>query len=638
MSVLPPSTALAAARSDARAVACFDPGACWRAWLVRACLAAAGIGVVGASSLAQVPPAGPAGSVAILPPAPPWDGASRKLVVPADDPWITPCEASGLERTPRYDDTIAWLRRLSDAAPELEMVSLGRSPEGRDIWMVVATHAGTFTPEALRASGKPLLCVQAGIHAGEIDGKDAGMMLLRDLSVRGTQRALLDGASFLFVPILNVDGHERFSAFSRINQRGPVECGWRTTARHLNLNRDYTKADAPETRAMLRALDTWAPDLYVDVHVTDGIDNQYDITFGYNGAHGHSPAIAAWLDGELAPALRRDLQAMGHIPGSLVFAVDGRDLSRGIFNWTAGPRFSNGYGDARHLPTVLVENHSLKSYSQRVLGTSVFLASALRTLGARGGELRAAVATDRARRPAEVVLDWKPPDSPPPPIEFLGVESRVVPSAISGGSRVEWTGKPVRLSVPCITASEPAARVRRPRAYWVPGIWSEVIERLAVHGIHMQRLEAQREVDVEVYRIADARLDSAAYEGRARVHARLELEKRRQTFSAGSVRVPTDQALGDLAVLLLEPESDDSFFQWGFVLEALQPSEYVEDYIMEPMAEKMLAESAELRQAFAAKLASDPKFAADSEARLRWFYRQTPFFDTEGQIYPVARE
>ncbi|MFP5247209.1 MAG: M14 family zinc carboxypeptidase, partial [Thermoanaerobaculia bacterium] len=216
---------------------------------------------------------------AILPPAIPWNGASRKLVVPANDPWITPSEKDQLRTTPRYDETVAYLKRLVAAAPQLKMVSLGKSGEGRDVWMVIASKERVFTPEGLRK--KPILFAQAGIHAGEIDGKDAGLMLLRDMTVRGTKRELLDGANFLFVPIFNVDGHERFNRFTRINQRGPEEVGWRTNARNLNLNRDYMKADSPEMHAMIRALDTWQPDLYVDLHVTDGADYQYDVTFGW---------------------------------------------------------------------------------------------------------------------------------------------------------------------------------------------------------------------------------------------------------------------------------------------------------------------------------------------------------------------
>ena len=391
-----------------------------------------------------------AASEAILPPLIPWEGKSRALVAAKDNPWITPAEKNDLRTTPTYDETVAWLRKLVAAAPELKMVSLGKSSDGRDIWMVIASREKRFTPEALRKGGKPTVFAQAGIHSGEIDGKDAGMMLLRDMTVGGTKRELLERANFLFVPIFNVDGHERASRFSRPNQRGPEVMGWRTTARNLNLNRDYAKADAVEMRHMLRALNQWQPDLYLDLHVTDGADYQYDVTFGFNGASGHSPAIAAWLEKTYTPAVTSDLNAAGHVPGVLDVPnwIDPLDWTKGIKNWTADPRFSNGYGDVRHLPTVLLEMHSLKPYDQRVLGTYVFLESTLRIAGNSAAELRAAIATDTKRRNPTIPLTWEDDAEAAETIEYRGVETRTAPSEIAGGVRLEFTGKPETATIP----------------------------------------------------------------------------------------------------------------------------------------------------------------------------------------------
>ena len=322
------------------------------------------------------------------------------------------------------------------AAPQRKRISLGKSPEGRDIWMIVAASEKESTPEALRKNGKPIILAQAGIHPGEIDGKDAGLMLLRDMTVRGTKRDLLEQANFLFVPIFNVDGHERASKFGRVNQRGPEMTGWRTTSKNLNLNRDYAKADTPEMEAMIRALNQWQPDLYLDLHVTDGADYQYDITFGFNGAGGHSPAIGGWLEKTFTPAVTNDLAAMGHIPGSTDTAnwIDPTDLSKGIRGWLSDPRFSTGYGDVRHLPTVLLENHSLKPYEQRVLGTYVFLESVLRTAAKNSAALRQAIVTDRAATAATIPLAWSlDPKATGETIEYKAIESRTRPSAISGG-------------------------------------------------------------------------------------------------------------------------------------------------------------------------------------------------------------
>jgi murein tripeptide amidase MpaA len=573
---------------------------------------------------------------AILPPAIPWNGASRALMLPASDPWVTPSEKTQLRTTPRYDETVAYLKRLVAASPNLKMVSLGKSPEGRDLWMVIASKEKAFTPEALRRTRKPVILAQAGIHAGEIDGKDAGLMLLRDMTVRGTKRDLLDGANFLFVPIFNVDGHERFSRYTRINQRGPEEGGWRTTAQNYNLNRDYMKADTLEMRAMLRAINTWQPDLYIDLHVTDGADYQYDITYGWNEEAGHSPAIAAWLRKTFRPDVDRALSAMGHIPGPLIFTDD--PLS-GIASGQTDPRLSNGYGDARQLATILVENHSLKPYDQRVLGTYVFLEQTLRTVAREAASLRSATETDKARRMENVPLSWRVPEGQvPEQVEALGIESRKTLSPISGGVRVEWLGKPAKTIAPFSRATEVEASVSRPRAYWIPSAWPEIIAALDLHGIPYERIAAPRDVDVTMLRLAEPKFGTSQFEGHVRVTATQKAEKRRERFAAGSVRVSTDQPLGTLAVLLLEPSAPDSLFQWGFLNSILSPTEYVEPYIMEPMAEKMLAEDPALAEEFQRKLETEPAFRGSPQQRLQWFYKKTPFYDERALLYPIARE
>ena len=574
---------------------------------------------------------------AVLPPEIPWKGKSLSLALAPADRWVTPAEQARFERTPRYDETIAYLKRLVAAAPELRLVSLGKSPDGREVWMVIASKERAFTPEGLRATGKPTLFAQAGIHAGEMDGKDAGLMLLRDMTVRGTKRALLDRANFLFVPILSVDGHERFSRYSRINQRGPVESGWRTNAQNLNLNRDYGKLDAPETRAVVAALGRWKPDLYLDLHVSDGLDHQYDVTHIFNGPHAWSPAVARWLEQRWVPRTSRDLEAMGHIPGPYLELME-TDPSKGVLGGLTAPiRFSQGYGNARHLPTVIVETHSLKPYAQRVLGTYVLLESTLALVGGEWKTLRQAVREDEAGRPTEVTLDWKD-SGKPGTITFKGIEFRVSDSPISGGQRVEWTGKPAEISVPLHRLDAAKATARRPAAYWVPAAAADVIERLAIHGIRMEPLATAREVDVEMDRFSDVTFESEPFEGRIRVTAKATPEKRLERFAPGSVRVPTDQPLGTLAMLLLEPASPDSFFQTGFFHWALQRAEYAEGYVMEPTAERMLAEDPALRAEFERALRDDPKLAASREQRLDWFYRRTPFFDERWRLYPVARE
>ncbi len=573
-----------------------------------------------------------------LPPAPAWDGASKSLLHGASDPWVTAFELDAdHDFSPNYVDTRAWFDRLDAASDLIRIEQFGVSPEGRPIYAVIASKDGaTFDP------AKPVLMIQAGIHPGEIDGKDAGMMLLRDMAFYGKD-ALLDRVNLILIPILSVDGHERASAYSRPNQRGPRIQGWRNTATNQNLNRDYLKLDQPEMRAVRGLIVKYRPDLYVDVHVTDGMDYQYDVTYGFNGEDGQfsrSPAASAWLDTVFKPAINAGLSAQGHIPGELVFGIDDQDPKKGLSDGGLGERFSNGWGAAAHVPTILIENHSLKPYEQRVLGTYVFVEDSLKLLAEKGSDLRAATASDIALRPAEIPANFVANPTPVSTRDFLGITYETYDSPASGRREIRWLGQadPEIWKLP-FYGSVPSLTLKRPTAYWVPATRADLIERLKIHGVRMETAPAARTVPVSMLRLIDPTLAPRANEGHVQATVKdVEVLRRDWTFPIGSVRVPTDQPLGDIVVLLLEPQSSESFFAWGLFPEVLSRVEYIEGYAIAPLAERMMAADPALKAEFEAKLAAEPDFAADAEARLAWFYERTPFYDDRYRLYPVGRE
>ena len=569
--------------------------------------------------------------VAPLPPTLAWHGISERLVVAPNDPWITPAEAANFAQTPSYAATRAYLDRLVAASPLLKIERFGFTAQGRELYAVRAAKPGP--------AAKPVLLTQAGIHSGEIDGKDAGLMLLRDIALRGKDD-LLDRADFLFVPIFNADGHERTSPYNRPNQRGPGNQGWRTTAQNLNLNRDYLKADTPEMRAMRGFLNRLDPALILDLHVSDGIDYQYDITFtfpGWAGSPSHSPAIGRWLDSRYRPTITNALTRAGHIPGLYIEAVDPRQLDKGALLSPDTPRYSTGYGELARQPTVLVETHSLKPYRQRVLGTYVLIEESLRLLGAEGDGLATAIATDLTSRPATTVLTWKPFAKPLFTIDaFKGVEQESYRSAASGGNEVRWLGRPVSRKVPVFIQS-PDFVATLPAAWWVPVTKPEVIALLKLHEIEFETIDAPRTMTLDMVRLADPKLGKPD-EGHIPLTAAYRHAARSETFPAGSVRVSSDQPLGLLAAAMLEPESPDSLLAWNFYPEILMRTEYIEGYVIAPLADRMLASDPALKTEFEARLAADPKFAADRDARLGWFYERTPYYDERFLLYPVGRE
>src|SRR5258705_4194442 len=212
--------------------------------------------------------------------------------LPSD--WQTHAERTNYRETPRYAETVAYAERLAGSSPLVEYRSFGKSGQGRDLPLLIASEGDTFNPEAARKAGKAVILIQSCIHAGEPDGKDAGLALLRDLAISKSLPGLLDHVVVLFIPIYNTDGHERSSAYNRINQNGPAEMGWRTTSSYQNLNRDYMKADTPETRAWLSLWNEWQPDLFIDCHVTDGADYRSNITYHFERHEGLDPEIVEW--------------------------------------------------------------------------------------------------------------------------------------------------------------------------------------------------------------------------------------------------------------------------------------------------------------------------------------------------------
>ncbi len=557
----------------------------------------------------------------------------------------TAAERSGYRITGRYDEVErlcrAYQRRWPDAVSCLE---IGRSPEGRPMLALAATRTGARTPAAARARGVPVVLFQGGIHAGEIDGKDAGFLALREMLEGRAARGALEAAIVLFVPVLNVDGHERFGAWNRPNQNGPAEMGWRTTAQNLNLNRDFCKADAPELRVLLELLLAWDPILYVDLHATDGAQFEHDVSViaepryaGDPGLHHQTAAILA----QLVARLRRH----GSLPVDFYPSLMQEDDPASGFKVDAyGPRFSTGYWALHNRFAILVETHSWKDYATRVRVTrNAVIALAEMTARQGAGWMRLARDADRrAERLGgqEVALDFDPDDHVTS-IEFRGYAYTREPSPISGGLATRYDPTvPQIWRVPLRDRVHATRVARAPAAgYVVPAAEAPwMAERLALHGIAFRRLTAgRRDVDAQAFRATAVTFGAAPFEGRTSAAIEGAWAAARIDVPAGSLFVPIAQPRARLVVTLLDPQGPDSYAAWGFFNRAFERKEYMERYVAEEIAAAMLASRPEVAAEFQRRLASDPAFAADPAARLDFFYRLHPSWDARHNLYPVLR-
>ena len=573
--------------------------------------------------------------------------------------WRTPAEASDYRTTPRYDETMAYLRRLASAAPrQLRVETFGRTGEGRDLVVIVASRDGVFDPAVLHRTNRPVVLIQNTIHAGEMDGKDSCLALLRDMVVTRKEADLLDRAVVVIIPIYNADGHERFGAYNRINQNGPEEAGWRTQARNLNLNRDYVKADAPETRAFLKLWNRWLPDFFVDDHVTDGADFVYDVTYNLDTGPDVFPALAAWQRDVLAPYLEESVTKSGHAIAPFVALRDDSDPSKGLALGPSPPRYATGYVILQNRPGLLVEMHMLKDYKTRVTGNYEMLRALLEVVNRDAVALvkmnrdadAATVAAGRSHDPrAEFPLRLEA-DSATQSFHYRTYRYRRELSEVSGAFRIEYTREPLEIDVPRPISLRVAKAVSPPAAYIVPAPWTPVIDVLAAHGLATRKTSRDWSGEVETYRCEGVNWQEAPFEGRQILFTPAESAgkpggspgacrpvRERLSFPAGSVVVPLDQRAAKAAVHFLEPEGPDSAMAWGFFNAIFEQKEYGEAYVLEKVAREMMAKDPRLRSEFESKVAADPEFAANPAARLGFFYRRSPWWDPRIGLYPVGR-
>jgi hypothetical protein len=570
--------------------------------------------------------------------------ATAALAAPPGGPLATEAERSGFLRTGRYAEVTELCEEFARRWPRaVRCESFGTTPEGRPLQLLVASTSGALTPAAARERGLPVVLTQGGIHAGEIDGKDAGFLLLRELLEGKAGKGLLEHQVLLFVPVFNVDGHERFGHWNRPNQRGPEQMGWRTTARNFNLNRDYVKADAPEMQAMLRLMQAWDPLVTVDLHATDGAQFEHDIAISvepfHSGDAGLRGAGRILREGTIAALAKQGALPLPFYPAFVEYDNPASGFADGV----ASPRFSTGYLPLRNRLAMLVETHSWKEYPRRVRLTRNTMLAVLALVGRHGADwLALAGAADQAGAKlggTRVPLDWKATDAART-IEFRGYAYTRTPSEVSGAlmTRYDET-RPQLWKIPLRDEVVPGLQVRAPRGgYLVPVAQADAVARwLERHGIEFRTLPAaQAARRVEAFQASAAEFAAASSEGRQRLTVQGEWRAETRDLEAGTLFVPIAQPRARLLLAMLEPQSADGMLAWGEFNNHFELKEYLEAYVAEAIAREQLRDPT-VQAEFERRLREDAKFAADPVARLEFFHRRHASWDDRYRRYPVLR-
>jgi dipeptidyl-peptidase-4 len=488
-----------------------------------------------------------------------WAGAAVLLAmstptVPAQA-LLTVAERSDYKATSKHAEVVLYCERLAKLSPLVRIALLGDTSEGRKLPLVILADPPIATPEEVHRSGKLVVFAMGNIHAGEVDGKEALLMLMRDLAL-ARERPLLKDLVLLFVPNFNADGGDRFDK-NRSWQNGPAEVGIRPNAQGFDLNRDYIKLESPEVRALVRFFTRWDPALTIDAHTTNGSHHNHTITYD-------SPRHPA-VDGRLVEfAHNKMLPDVGKLvtqrSGYLTNYYGNFDKKKTVWQSApALPRFGTQYVGFRHRIGILCESYVYAPYRDRVLASRDFVLSCCEYAAQNKEKLRKLL-KDLEADAGKSKLALRGKEVPLKNITVIAVEGgKTAPPGTTKEHQVAYLGK-------CAAT----VSVERPLAYLVPESYVKVRENLRGHGIVVEKLTADTEVAAQAYRVD--RITTADKEFQKHKLVSVEVTPRQRKFTAktGMIVVRCAQPLGTLAAYLLEPQSEDGLCAWNFFDEGLK--------------------------------------------------------------------
>ncbi len=477
----------------------------------------------------------------------------------------TVAESSGYIETSSYADVMAFLDTLQHRTGDLRVGTLAVSTEGRTIPWVLAARPMVDGPVAAPRTGKPVIYLQGNIHAGEVEGKEAAQMLLRDLTV-GPLATLLDSLILLVVPIYNVDGNERFGPGEehRPGQNGPLRVGLRPNGQGLDLNRDYVKMEAPETRGAAQLINLWDPDFFVDLHTTNGSYHGYSLTYS-PGLNPNGGEANAYIRDHFLPTVRERVR-QGH--GLEMFWYGNfrnqnpDSLDQGWYTYDPRPRFGTNWFGLRGRMAILSEGYSNAPFRERVDATYVFVREILGLAAEESSRIAEINQTADAWRPDSVSL--RAQFTPPTTQDVIAEITEPADGGSGPFARRVRTGTFRTVAMPVYDRFSATRAEAVPAGYLLPPRLSDAVELLVRHGIRVRRLNEQWSGTVEAFPVDSVAVASRTFQGHRTVRLQGHWEPRKHEAHRGWYYVSTDQRLGTLAAYLLEPASADGLVNWNF--------------------------------------------------------------------------
>lgn len=490
---------------------------------------------------------------------------------------LTHAERTKFTETSTYADVMQFLDSLKALDAKMYVGSIGKTTQGRDIPFVVASRPLVTTPQEAKRLRRPIVYVQANIHAGEVEGKEALQAQLRDLLFDDHDN-VLDSLILIAVPIYNADGNERFAAQerNRSEQNGPALVGTRANADGLDLNRDYIKAEAPETVASLAMFRSWDPDVFVDLHTTDGSYHGYALTY----AASLNPAAmftGPYTRDTMLVDLRRTLFARH---GFYIFDYGNFPREQGAptawETYDARPRFGTNYYGLRGRLSVLSEAYSHDTFVRRVAATYDFVAELLSYVADNADDVIDLTRKADSRTTA-YGNDLRSAPSIPIRSRLASIKSGPirVEEVVRSGDTVRYeaglprgarrTGTVREVDMPIYDRFTATVSVPMPFAYAIPrDVGDSVVRRLVMHGVLVEELQQPIDASVAAFTIDSSTTATQPFQKHRERHlAGSWGAPETRSLPTGTFIVRTAQPLGILAMYLLEPASDDGFVDWN---------------------------------------------------------------------------
>ncbi|MDQ0475925.1 M14 family zinc carboxypeptidase [Chryseobacterium sp. MDT2-18] len=541
----------------------------------------------------------------------------------------TPYEKGNGNQTTTYGEMVKFYDDLAQNFKTISVESFGTDDNGEPIKVVI------FNPS--KNKEVPTILINNGIHPGEPDGIDAAMMMMRDFA---TGKISVKNLKVVAIQAYNISGMLRRGKFSRANQNGPEEYGFRGNARNYDLNRDFIKNDTENAKAFQQIFQYFKPIYFIDNHVSNGADYQYLFTYISTNKERLGKTLGTYFNEKMQPEIIKTLEKKGILSTPYV-NIHGDSPDEGFPTFMDSPRYATGYTTLFNTMGTVAETHMLKSYKDRVRATYENMLSSIDYTSKNAREIQKLMVESLKNYQPKMKypIQWKVDSTKFKMIDFKGFEAGKKMSEVSGKPRLFYDrDKPFTRKVKFYDQYIATKEIAVPNYYVIPKSEKKVVEYLKRNNIILKEIKQDSIIFAQQYRVSDFKTVKNPYEGHyLHYDTQVKSDTKNFKFRKGDLLVSTRQNGVKYLLETLEPEATDSFFNWNFFDGILGQKEYYSDYVFEDTAADLVKNNQVLRTAFEMEKIANPDFAKDGKAQLEWVYKHSEYYEGSVGTYPIYR-